>query len=169
MPKKSPQPQADQPDLDRVAQLESEAAELRAGWQRCQADFENFRRRAQDERATLGSTMAAQTLIELVPVYDNFQRAFAHVKDEHSSWADGFRHIAKQMEDVFTSHGLVRISTVGAPFDPTQHEAVSELPHPTYPADTVAEELESGWQHNGRIIKPAKVVVSTGSGEEKGA
>lgn len=146
---------------------DAELAELRAGWQRTQADFENFRRRVEHDREALGQRIAADVLLEFLPAYDNFQRAFAHVSDEHASWTDGFRHIAKQMEAVFAAHGLERIPTIGTPFDPEVHEAVSQLPHPKHPADTVAEELESGWRCNGQVIKPAKVVISTGQPEQK--
>lgn len=141
---------------------DAELAELKAGWQRTQADFENFRRRVEQERGALTQRIAGDVLLEFVPAYDNFQRAFAHVSEEHASWADGFRQIAKQMEAVFAAHGLERIASVGEPFDPAKHEAVSELPNDTYPADTVSEELESGWLCNGAVVKPAKVVVSTG-------
>lgn len=144
------------------ADCEAQIKSLTEGWQRTQADFENFRRRALEDRATLSHQVAAETLLELVPAYDNFQRAFAHVSDEHAAWADGFRHIAKQMEAVFASRGLVRIPTVGTPFDPTRHEAVSELFDPTHPPDTVSQELESGWMQGSKVLKPAKVVISKG-------
>lgn len=146
--------------------LQQQIAELKQGWQRTQADFDNFRRRALEDRATLSEQVAAETLMDLVPAYDNFQRAFAHVSDEHAAWADGFRHIAKQMESVFAEHGLVRIPTVGAPFDPNRHEAVSELARPDCPKDTVCEELESGWMSQGKTLKAAKVIVSTGPADK---
>lgn len=155
------------PDATAHADCQAQIQSLTDGWQRTQADFENFRRRALDDRSTLSAQVAAETLLELVPAYDNFQRAFAHVSDEHAAWADGFRHIAKQMETVFADHGLVRIPTVGTPFDPTRHEAVSELADPTHPPDTVAEELESGWMKGEKVLKPAKVVVSTEQREKK--
>jgi molecular chaperone GrpE len=158
---KSPKP-TNQPDPKQLETLEAENGELKAGWQRSQADFENFRRRVADERMNLHQSVAAETLLELVPAFDNFQRAFAHVSDEHASWAEGFRHIARQMEDVFVAHGLTRIPTIGTSFDPTRHEAVSELPDTTHPPDTVSQELESGWMQGGKVLKPAKVVVSTG-------
>jgi len=161
-------PKQDKPmNASEVEALETEVAELKLGWQRTQADFDNFRRRALEDRATLSRQATADTLMELVPVFDNFQRAFTHVKDEHASWADGFRHIAKQMEGIFAEHGLTRIPTVGSPFDPNQHEAVSELPSADCPAGNVCEELESGWMLEGRVLKAAKVIVSTGADQVK--
>ncbi len=148
---------------DQHADCTQQLGELKAGWQRTQADFENFRRRALEDRAKISEQIAAETLLELVPAYDNFQRAFAHVSDEHAAWADGFRHIAKQMEAVFAEHGLVRIPTVGTAFDPNRHEAVSELARDDCPAGTVCEELESGWMLGEKILRPAKVIVSSGS------
>ncbi|MBI4185522.1 nucleotide exchange factor GrpE [Candidatus Berkelbacteria bacterium] len=146
---------------------QTEIEELRTGWQRTQADFENFRRHVSEERSTLRATVATETLLDLVPVYDNLCRAFSHLASDHESWASGFRAIAKQLETAFATHGLVRIPTVGQPFDPNLHEAVSEQPDPTYPAHTVCQELESGWMSNSRVLKAAKVVVSSGTNEQR--
>lgn len=150
------------PDTDVHADCATQIAALTDGWQRTQADFDNFRRRALEDKAALSGQVAAETLLDLVPAYDNFQRAFAHISDEHAAWVDGFRHIAKQMESVFAEHGLVRIPTVGTAFDPNRHEAVSELPRDDCPADTVCEELESGWMQNSKVLRAAKVIVSSG-------
>lgn len=163
MTKATPHPQ---PDSDLHADCAEQIESLKTGWQRTQADFDNFRRRALEDRATLSEQITAETLLDLVPAYDNFQRAFAHVSDEHAAWADGFRHIAKQMEAVFAEHDLIRIPTVGAPFDPNRHEAVSELARDDCPKDTVCEELESGWMFQGKVLRAAKVIVSSGESTE---
>lgn len=146
---------------DRAA-LEAEAHELRTGWQRTQADFENFRRRVLSEQSAIRSRVTLETLLELVPILDNLRRAFASLPKEENGWTAGFRHIAKQMEDLLARHGLERIPTVGEPFNPALHEAISQLPHPEYAPDIIIDEIESGYRHAGTIVKPAKVVVSTG-------
>ncbi len=160
MPKKS-SPDHKQPTAE-TAKLEAENAELKTGWQRCQADFENFRRRVLDEQSSIRARVAADTLLELVPILDNFRRAFTHLPETETGWTTGLRHIAKQLDDLLTKHGLERIPTVGEIFNPTLHEAVSQMPHPQHAADVVIDEIESGYRHAGTIVKPAKVVVSTG-------
>lgn len=135
--------------------------ELEAGWQRCQADFANARRRWDEERTALRGLVAIDTLLEVVPALDNFERAFAHLTDEHASWAAGFQHIKKQLDDVLIAHGLERIPTVGQPFDPTRHEAVMEEVSDQLEG-TIIQDVESGYMHNGRVVRPAKVVVSKG-------
>lgn len=152
---------------DRSAELEAELSELRTGWQRTQADFENFRRRVIDEQASIRNRVAVETLLELVPILDNLRRAFASLPKQENGWATGFRHIAKQLEDLLARHRLEQIPTVGEPFNPTLHEAISQMPHPSHAADTVIDEIESGYRHAGTIVKPAKVVVSTGPANAK--
>lgn len=147
---------------DELIQARTEVDELRRGWQRTQADFDNFRRRTQEERAILKERAAHDILIQLAPVLDNFRRAFEHLPEGENHWRTGFQHIQKQLEDILKAHGLTRITTVGEAFDPTRHEAISEMTHDSYPANTIIQETEAGYECNGTIVKPARVIVSAG-------
>jgi molecular chaperone GrpE len=160
------QPQADHGADDELARARAEADELRHGWQRTQADFDNFRRRTLEERELFKERAAHDVLIQLAPVLDNFRRAFQHLPEGESQWRTGFQHIQKQLEDVLKAHGLAQIPTIGEPFNPSRHEAISELPHDTYPADTIIEEVEAGYECGGTIVKPAKVIVSAGPSQK---
>ncbi|MBI4023191.1 nucleotide exchange factor GrpE [Candidatus Berkelbacteria bacterium] len=149
-------------DAKRIAELEHELAAFKLGWQRTQADFENFRRRTAAEHQELAAAIKRETVLALTPILDNVRRAFLHLPDGDSPWRTGFAQIQKQLEAVLTAHGLTQIPTVGEPFDPRKHDALSQLPHPDAPEGTIIEEVEAGYEQSGTIVKPAKVVVSTG-------
>lgn len=149
-------------DDPQVEQLKAEVERLTIGWQRTQADFANFQRRTEAEYADLRSQCAALTLLELTPILDNFERAFKHLPAEQATWTDGFRHIAKQIEQLLADHELAAIETVGQPFDPSQHEAIAQATSPTHAEGIVIEQIERGFSYKGKVVRPAKVVVSTG-------
>ena len=146
---------------DESAALQAEIAELRAGWQRTQADFANAARRWEDERRELSARCTAETLLEIVPALDNFDRAFAHLPNEQAEWATGFQHIKKQLDDILVAHGVDRLKTVGEIFDPTLHEAIGEEAS-DQTEGTILREVEAGYRHCGRVVRPAKVIVSKG-------
>ncbi|MBI2589767.1 nucleotide exchange factor GrpE [Candidatus Berkelbacteria bacterium] len=145
---------------EEVEKLKAECAELKAGWQRTQADFENFRRRHEEERKFMRAWAVLDILLELAPILDNFTRAFEHLPAKETTWAIGFQHIQKQFEEVFKAHNLKRIQTLGETFDPTKHEALTEEETTDYPPGAVIREIEAGYEYNGKIVKPARVVVS---------
>lgn len=138
--------------------------ELERGWQRTQADFENYRKRVEEVNLENLSLAKAEFMTKITPVLDNFRRAFEHVpkKAQHSLVILGLKQIEKQLEDILTSEGVQKIPAEhGQKFDPQYHEAISyEENH--LPEDTIISELESGWQFQGKVLKPAKVRVSKG-------
>ncbi len=128
---------------------------------RCQADFDNYRKRSDKERADLWQLATMDTLLKLAPIVDTFRRALAQ-SDDSAAWRTGIEQIQKQLEDLLRTNQLERIEVVGAPFNPAEHEAMSQLPDDTVPADHVSQEVEAGYRYRDTIVKPAKVVVSTG-------
>ena len=145
----------------KIKELEKKIKELEEGWKRTQADFENYRKRTEAERAEVLEMMKADFLAKITPVLDNFRRALAHSPNDN--FAKGIKHIEKQLEDILLSEGLEKIpAEVGTRFDCNLHEAISCEPNKKIPADHLIAETESGWQFNGRVIKPAKVRVSKG-------
>lgn len=146
-----------------IENLKKEIRNLKAGWQRAQADFENYKKRAESEQNEVLALIKADFLAKITPVLDNFRRAFEHVsKDDNTPVVQGLRQIEKQLEDILSQEGLEKIpAQAGAKFDPKFHEAISyEENH--LPKDSIISELESGWLFQDRIIKPAKVRVSKG-------
>lgn len=150
--------QQDQTITDFKKQIE----DLKAGWQRSQADFENFQKRVEAEKLENLAFAKAEFMTKLAPVLDNFYRAFEHLK-KNDKVVLGFRQIQKQLEDILRQEGLEKIpAEPGTQFNPEFHEAISYEEN-KLPKDAIISELESGWTFEGRVIKPAKVRVSKGS------
>lgn len=143
-----------------VAELEQQLAELTDALQRERADAMNVRRRSEEEKTRLGSFYKSVIISEFLPVIDNFERSLKHVpKDlKDNAFVKGIQGVIKQFEDTIAKLGVERIKTVGEPFDPRLHEAVSheegEGKH-----EVVTEELQSGYKIGNEIIRHAMVRV----------
>lgn len=140
-------------------ELEQKIKELEDGWRKTQADFENYKKREEALREDYLKFSKADFMTKITPVLDNFRRAFETAPD-NDTWTTGVKQVEKQLEDILTSEGLKKIDT-SAKFDHNLHEAISYESNDK-PADTIIDELESGWIYDGKVIKPAKVRVSKG-------
>lgn len=145
-------------------QKQSRIDELENQLKRVAADFDNFRKRTEEEKRDLFKLAQANTLLELTPVLDNFRRATSHLPEHLKSdnWVTGVLYIEKQLEQIFEQLGVTKIKTVGEVFNPALHEALSTEASETVPEHTIIAELESGYTLNGTVLKPAKVKVSSG-------
>lgn len=163
----------DQPDQEPASSSEpkgsEELKELKAQLLRVSADFDNFKRRTAEERQDIIDAARADLALQFVPVIDNFDRAAQHVPKEieQSDWYKGFEGIQKQFDQVLDSLGIARVESVGQPFDPERHEAVSHEPSDKHDKDTVSEEFEAGYTLGDSVIRPAKVKVSSGKPEKE--
>ena len=167
----------EQPDADpasRVAQLEQELASLReqhenlnGQYMRLAADFDNYRKRQSRDLEDQRTQIACNTLSEILPVVDNFDRARQQLNPQ-SEEAQGlhrsYQNLYKQLVDVFKQLGVSPMRVEGEPFDPTLHEAVLREPSQEHPEDVVIEELQRGYHLNGRVLRHALVKVSMGPG-----
>lgn len=142
-------------------ELEQQIAELTAGWQRTQADFLNFKKQTADERIKLIAAANKDLILQLLPVLDNFQLAAKHIPAEleKNNWVVGIKQIEKQFENILSESGLERIEAVGREFDPSLHEAVSEV-ESEKPEGTVVEEVLSGYKYAGEVIRPTKAKIA---------
>ncbi len=152
---KASKPQKTKSDT-RITELEQQI-------QRVAADFDNFRKRTEEESKTVFKIAQASTLLALAPVLDNFRRATEHLPEhlQNDNWVTGVLYIQKQLEQIFEEHGVSKIKTVGETFNPQLHEAVS-TEMSAEPAQTIIAELEGGYTMDGKVLKPAKVKVSSG-------
>jgi len=143
-------------------ELLQQIAELTDALQRERADAMNVRRRSDQERAKLGSFYKASVVKELLPVIDNFERALKHVPTElqDNEYIKGVRGVVKQFEDSLSKLGVKRIKTVGEPFNPHMHEAIS-LEEGDSDTETVSEELQSGYTLDDEVIRHAMVRVKS--------
>ncbi len=117
-------------------------AELQADLQRLQAEYVNYRRRVERDRATERDRTKGQLVTELLPVLDDISSA-----RQAGDLEDGpFAHIASRLESVLQQQGLVVVGEIGEAFDPNQHEAIMAQPHEEIPADHVAVVLRAGYR-----------------------
>lgn len=145
----------------KINELEQKISELTAGWQRTQADFENYKKQASSERIKLIENANADLLYDLLPVLDNFQLAAKHLPKDHekSNWAVGIQQIEKQFENILNQSGLIRIESVGTEFNPELHEAVEEV-QSNKKSGTIIDEILTGYKYNDQVLRPAKVKVA---------
>lgn len=132
------------------------AAELRNDLLRLQAEYVNYRKRVERDRAVAGEMAVAGALNSLLPVLDDIEAA-----RQHGDLADGpFAAIATKLETVLTGLGLERIGEAGVEFDPNIHEALMQQPSADVNADTVQQVLRSGYKSGARILRAAQVIVA---------
>ena len=153
---------------ERIEQLERELADVRAkneehlyNWQRSAADFANFKRRTDEERATVGQFSNAILIGKLLAVMDDFDRALENVPpDAHEGWIEGVKLVDRKLRGVLESEGLSPIEALGQPFDPNLHEAVVHEPTADHPDNQVIGELQRGYRLHDRVIRPSLVRVA---------
>jgi len=140
--------------------LEDQIAQLTAALQRERADATNIRRRHDEQIASLSTSAKASVIKALLPVIDNFERSLKHVPEDLQGidYMKGIEGIVKQFEKVLADLGVERIKTVGEPFDPHLHEAVS-MEEGDSGEETVSEELQSGYTLGDDVIRHAMVRV----------
>lgn len=146
-----------------LAVLQQQIAELTDALQRERADAQNIRRRHDEQIARLRSSVKAGVIEELLPVIDNFDRALKHVPKElvDNDYIKGVQGVVKQFEKTMQDMGVERIQTVGQPFDPHLHEAVS-VEEGDAEQETVSEELQAGYKLGDEVIRHAVVKVTRG-------
>lgn len=146
-----------------ATELEQQIAELTDALQRERADVINVRRRHDEQMASLKNVVKASVVRELLPVVDNFERALKHVPTElkDNDYVKGVQGVVKQFEKTLEDIGVKRIKTVGEPFDPKLHEAVS-MEEGEGTVEIVSEELQAGYTLGDEVIRHAMVRVHMG-------
>jgi molecular chaperone GrpE len=142
----------------------AEAARTRDQLLRTAADFDNFRKRTRREADDAHRRGKESSVKDLLPVFDNFERAIQHAEGapEAKAVADGLRIVLKQFVDTLEKMGIQRITAVGQPFDPTVHEAIQHLESAEHPAGVVLYEVQPGYRFGDHLLRAAMVVVSKG-------
>lgn len=153
---------------DAAAQLAAAKAEAAANldrFLRAAADLENFRRRVVREKDDLRVAATGRVLEDIFPVMDTLALAISAARQpaaDLKSLVNGVEMVLGQLRTALANHGLKEINPLGQPFDPHQHEAIGHQPA-EQPAEHVAAVVRTGYSLNGRLLRPASVLVSSGT------
>jgi molecular chaperone GrpE len=153
----------------KLSALENEHEALRGQYMRIAADFDNFRKRQSRDQEDLRLQITCNTLGEILPVVDNFDRARQQLNpqgEEAQALHRSYQGLYKQLVDVFKQLGVAPMRVEGEPFDPNLHEAVMREPSQDHPEDVVIAELQRGYQLQGKVLRHALVKVSMGPGPQ---
>src|SRR3974377_1728156 len=149
---------ADDAEMKKVT---AELDDLRQSLIRHQADFSNFRKRAEKENREAGQRATARVIEGLIPVLDGFEHALAaHREAEYENYRKGFELIYKQLLDNLTRLGVARVEPPGQPFDPHLPQAMDRWKTPDHADGTILEVYQPGYVYYGRILRPAMVRVA---------
>lgn len=153
---------------DPLEEALAEAAQLKDKLMRTAADFDNYRKRTRREVSDAEKKGRDNLLKDLLPVFDNLERATAHAgaggeaheRQNIKGLVDGIELVARQFRDSLSRLGIERVQSVGQPFDPSVHEAIQHLETSEYPAGHIAAEVQPGYRDGERLLRPALVVVA---------
>lgn len=153
---------------EEASELEATRRELEQTQQslrRLHADFANYRKRMQSEKAQAETRAIGRFAREILPVLDNLERALASLENlqggDPSSWREGIALVVRQFRDILASQGIVPIEAVGKPFDPRLHEAMAQVETEEVPENHVVEEFQRGYLYGEQTLRPSLVSVAT--------
>ena len=128
---------------------------------RLAADFANFKRRSRQEAESRALAQKESFIQELLPALDNLERALASgAAADSPQFHQGVEITVRQLRQLLRQHGIETQESVGQPFDPRQHEAVSQRHDPAHPEHAILEVFQRGYRRGEKVIRPAKVVVN---------
>jgi molecular chaperone GrpE len=144
-----------------LAEEKEKTEKYLANWQRCQADFVNYKQRAEQEKGEIIEFANSTLICNLLPIMDDLERAFASVPAdlEESNWTEGIKLIYNKFKTTLEAQGLTEIEARGEPFDPSLHEAVMQQDGKE---GMVIEELQKGYKFKEKVIRPSLVTVGKG-------
>lgn len=141
-----------------------------AGWKRAQADYANLKKEYEKARYEISMNANENLLYELLPAFDHFETALQHLPDVSSlpeneqsrikSWLTGIMAVKQVWEQTFKEIGLENVEVNGN-FDPTKHEAVGKEEDETKVDHAIIKVVQSGWKFNGKVLRPAKVIINS--------
>jgi len=150
---------------DPLALAQEEAAQFKDKLLRTLADFDNFRKRSRREIEEAQRTGRDRLLKELLPVFDNLERAVEHTlrgagESDWKGLGEGISLVIRQLKDTLGRLGIERIEALGQAFDPALHEAIQQLETSEHTPGTVTAEVQAGYREGDRLVRPALVVVA---------
>lgn len=160
---------AEEPQLDvvllreMVDKLRSESQTNLDGWQRSRAEFNNYRRRTQQQLSESKQKGAIDALAKVLPILDDFERAFANIPSdiEDNPWVSGTSLILKNLQKVMDEFDIEILDPVGEEFDPNFHEAIGMDDESDYESGIVTTTLQKGYKSGDYVLRPALVRVAS--------
>jgi molecular chaperone GrpE len=165
--------QNNQTEKATIEQLQADFNSAMNGWKRTAADFENYRKRKEAENKELLEFAKEVTVAKLLPTIDSLEQALKHLPveenqesriknkeffDKYQNWQKGIEGILLQLDKALEDLGVKKIEAVGKKFDPYKHEAVRQVDGEE--DEIVVDELQSGFELNGKVIRPSQVIIS---------
>lgn len=147
----------------RLKQAEADKQEYLHGWQRSQAEFINARKRDEESHKELVKFAESGLILDILPVLDSFDSAFAHEKDMGElpeQWRTGMKNIYNQLTSILLARGLKPLEPLGKPFNPLEHEAIGVIPTDDPANDhTILEVVQKGYTLHDKLVRTARVRV----------
>jgi molecular chaperone GrpE len=147
---------------EKIQLLESEVEELKDKVLRKSAEFENYKRRTENDQLNLLTYAAESFISKLLPIIDDFERSMKHIDiaNDIDSVKEGMSLIYGKFVKLLEEQGVKKMESTGKPFDVNYHEAVMQQKDDNVPPHTVIDELECGYIYKDKVIRHAKVIVS---------
>jgi molecular chaperone GrpE len=161
---------ADETTKTPVAELEKQLEEAQQqakanfeGWQRERADFSNYKKRVEREMKEIQQNATSSTLMALLPVLDDFERAMSNLPEDLKGqpWLDGVSAIQRKFQKILDDYGIVILDPVGEVFDPSRHEALGTDTDTTMESGHITVTLQKGYASGDRVLRPALVRVAS--------
>ena len=146
--------------VSETKQLQEELRSERDMRLRALADFDNYRKRVERERAGAAQSGKRDIVLRLLDLADNFDRAFQHAGEVPSAWVEGFQSLHRKLLALLEAQGVTSFESLGEPFDPERHEAIGAVETDDYAPGAVAEELQRGYRWGDTLLRPARVRVA---------
>jgi molecular chaperone GrpE len=147
---------------EKIAELEAQVKEWHDKFLRKAAEFENYKRRTENDQFNLINYAAESFIIKLLPVVDDFERSLQHIDDDNSTGAvkEGIKLVYEKLLKVLDEQGVKKMKVKGEPFNVDYHDALMQRKDDSVPPHTVLEEIEKGYLYRDKVIRHAKVIVS---------
>jgi molecular chaperone GrpE len=142
-----------------LADLQAQAAEYKDGWQRAVADFQNYKRRTEAEKADTYQNALGSIIKRYLPILDDLERALQS-RPAGLAWAEGIELIHRKLQGILEAEGVKRIEAEGRVFDPNLHEAILQEPAEGHASGEVIAVVQNGYMLGERVIRPAQVRVA---------
>jgi len=148
--------------------LQKQCAEYMAGWKRALADYQNLQKDTIKQLDEFRKYANEDMIMQLLPLADYFNHAFEQIPEaeKNSPWLEGIKHIQNYFNKILQDNGVAEMKSLGEKFNPELHEVVKEEESEAA-EETIIKVNQAGFTLQGKVIKPAKVIIAKKGGEEK--